>query len=113
MSQSRPHNVRWEEAEENGNEEEGIERQGRGRVESEDVAAEEDHQGNLQTGWAAPRQEAQEVPQPRPPATGEPEEVAHALPGEIESPGWREEVEEPMALTAPTQRARTIAAGTT
>ncbi|CAI5967348.1 unnamed protein product [Closterium sp. NIES-65] len=85
--------VRREEAEENGNEEEGIERQGRGRVESEDVAAEEDHQGNLQTGWAAHRQEAQEVPQPQ--------------------PVGREEVEEPMASTAPTQQARTIAAGTT
>ncbi|CAI5979443.1 unnamed protein product [Closterium sp. NIES-64] len=93
MSQSRPPNVRREEAEENGNEEEGIERQGRGRVESEDVAAEEDHQGNLQTGWAAHRQEAQEVPQPQ--------------------PVGREEVEEPMASTAPTQQARMIAAGTT
>ncbi|CAI5536634.1 unnamed protein product [Closterium sp. Naga37s-1] len=115
MSQSRPHNdqVHREEAEENGNEEEGIERQRRGRVESEDVAAEEDHQGNLQTGWAAHRQEAQEVPQPQPPAAGEPEGVAHALPGETEPPVGREEVEEPMASTALTQQARTIAAGTT
>ncbi|CAI5506556.1 unnamed protein product [Closterium sp. Naga37s-1] len=106
-------NVRRAEAEESGNEGEGIGQQGAGRAEPEDAAAGEDHPVDLQTGGTADRQEAREVPRPQPAAAGEPEEEAHALSGESGLLAGREEEEELRAPMATTPQAQTTAAGTT
>ncbi|CAI5513128.1 unnamed protein product [Closterium sp. Naga37s-1] len=105
--------VRLAEAGETRNEGEGIRRQGRGRAEPEDTAAEEDHPVDLQTVEAAYGQEAREVPHLQPPAAEEPEEEAREMTAERESPVGREGVAAPMAPRAMTPQAQTIADGTT